>query len=225
MENKVASNDARTYIVEPGTIVAVTGSTGFIGGRLVERLVEQGAAVTCLLRGDPSPRLQRLGAKLCKIDIADEDAVRSSLKGIDWVFHCAYDSDNTEWNFKALRALIAASDEPNKDDEPVTDEKPGPKDFTIAVEAEDGAVATLPLSRLGVLLPPIEVRFMKLEALDRRFYKSPSEPVFQSIRLPLSAFAAQNTRFDSAKLKAVRFEFDRTPSRVVVVSEIGFSAD
>ena len=108
MENKVAANDARTYVVEPGTIVAVTGSTGFIGGRLAERLVEQGAAVTCLLRGDPSPRLQRLGAKLCKIDIANEDAVRNSLKGIDWVFHCAYNSNSTEWNFKALLALIAA---------------------------------------------------------------------------------------------------------------------
>jgi nucleoside-diphosphate-sugar epimerase len=106
MENEVD-------VVEPGTIVAVTGASGFIGGRLVERLVERGAAVTCLLRGDPSARLQRVGAKLCKIDIANEDAVRSSLKGIDWVFHCAYDSDNTEWNFKALRALIASCRENN----------------------------------------------------------------------------------------------------------------
>jgi nucleoside-diphosphate-sugar epimerase len=45
---------------------------------------------------------------LQKIDIANEDAVRNGLKGIDWVFHCAYDSDNAEWNFKALRALIAS---------------------------------------------------------------------------------------------------------------------
>jgi hypothetical protein len=58
--------------------------------------------------------------------------------------------------------------------------------------------------------------------LDRKFYKSPSEPVFQSIRLPLRSFAAQNARFDITKLKTVRFEFDRTPSRVIV-SEIGFS--
>jgi hypothetical protein len=64
---------------------------------------------------------------------------------------------------------------------------------------------------------------MKLEPLDRQFYKNPSEPVFQSLRLPLSAFAAQNIRFDPAKLKIVRFEFDRTPSRSIIVSEIGFS--
>jgi len=103
------------------------------------------------------------------------------------------------------------------------DDKPGTTDFTVAMMAEDGAAARLPLSQFGVLLPPIDVRFMKLELLDRRFYKNPSEPVFQSIRLPLRAFAAKNTRFDPAKLKTARFEFDRTPSREVIVSEIGFS--
>jgi nucleoside-diphosphate-sugar epimerase len=108
VENIVAAKDAGMHVVEPGTIVAVTGATGFIGGRLVERLVEQGAAVTCLLRGDINPRLQRLGVKLCKVNIANGEAVRTSLKGIDWVFHCAYDWDDTDWNFKALRALIAS---------------------------------------------------------------------------------------------------------------------
>jgi len=110
-----------------------------------------------------------------------------------------------------------------KDDDMEADDKPGTTDFTVAMMAEDGAAARLPLSQFGVLLPPIDVRFMKLELLDRRFYKNPSEPVFQSIRLPLRAFAAKNTRFDPAKLKTARFEFDRTPSREVIVSEIGFS--
>jgi len=110
-----------------------------------------------------------------------------------------------------------------KDDDADLDEKPGTMDFTVAMEADGGAAARLPLSRFGVLLPPIEVRFMKLELLDKRFYKNPSEPVFQSIRLPLSAFAAKDSRFDPTKLKTVRFEFDRTPSREVIVSEIGFS--
>ena len=99
------TKDART---PAGAIVAITGATGFIGGRLAERLIEQGAIVTCLMRGDPTPRLQCLGAELYKIDITNEDAVRARLKGIDWIFHCAYDSDDIEWNFKALRSLIAS---------------------------------------------------------------------------------------------------------------------
>ncbi|HZE12660.1 MAG TPA: hypothetical protein VE086_02790, partial [Chthoniobacterales bacterium] len=116
-----------------------------------------------------------------------------------------------------LTLSIATSDETE------TDDKFGMTDFTVAMEADNGAIAKLPLSRFGTLLPPIEVRFMKLEPLDRQFYKNASEPVFQSLRLPLSAFAAQNIRFDPAKLKIVRFEFDRTPSRSIIVSEIGFS--
>jgi dienelactone hydrolase len=116
-----------------------------------------------------------------------------------------------------LTLSIAASDETEMN------EKYGVTDFTVAMEAENGAIAKLPLSCFGTLLPPIGVRFMKLEPLDRQFYKNPSEPVFQTLRLPLSAFAGQNTRFDPAKLKSVRFEFDRTPSRSIIVSEIGFS--
>jgi hypothetical protein len=116
-----------------------------------------------------------------------------------------------------LTLSIAASDETE------TDEKSGVTDFTVAMEAENGAIAKVPLSRFGTLLPPIEVHFMKLEPLDRKFYKRPSEPVFQTFRLPLRAFAAQSTGFDPAKLKTVRFEFDRTPSRSIIVSEIGFS--
>jgi dienelactone hydrolase len=121
------------------------------------------------------------------------------------------------------QSVLTLSIAAHKDDDAETDEKPGTTDFTIAMESENGGVARLPLSRFGVLLPPIDVRFMKLELLDKRFYKNPSEPVFQSIRLPLSAFAAQNSRFDPRKLKAVRFEFDRTPAREVIVSEIAFS--
>ena len=116
-----------------------------------------------------------------------------------------------------LTLSMAASDESE------TKEEPTATDLTVALETEDGATARVPLHRFGILLPPIEVRFMKLELLDRKFYKSPSEPVFQSIRLPLSAFAAQNKKLDIAKLKAVRLEFNRTPSGAVIVSEVGFS--
>ena len=92
----------------PGTTVAVTGATGFIGGRLVERLAEQGAVVTGLLRDAAAgARLHRAGAKTRVLDLADPGAVCAALAGIGVVFHCAYDWDNAEWNLRALRALIA----------------------------------------------------------------------------------------------------------------------
>jgi hypothetical protein len=67
-----------------------------------------------------------------------------------------------------LTLSIAASDETEAEVEPE------PTDLTVTLEAEDGTTAKAPLRRFGILLPPIEVHFMKFEILDRKFYKNPS---------------------------------------------------
>lgn len=96
-------SDARENArIGPGITVAVTGATGFIGGRLVERLTQTGADVTCLVRGYAGARLHRAGAHIRRFDLGDMTA----LRGIGIVFHLAYDWANTAWNFAALRALI-----------------------------------------------------------------------------------------------------------------------
>ncbi len=93
----------------PGTQVAVTGATGFIGGRLVERLLEQGAKVRCLVRNIASAaRLARLPAEIVRIDLADGPAVIEAVEGCDLVFHCAYDPRSVMQNQAAVRNLIAA---------------------------------------------------------------------------------------------------------------------
>lgn len=94
-----------------GKRAAVTGASGFIGGRLVERLIQQGVAVTCLLRGKPSAGLQASGAGFATLDLADADALRTALQDTDWVFHLAYDWNDDDWNFRALKALIAVCGE------------------------------------------------------------------------------------------------------------------
>ncbi len=95
-------------VLLPGVTVAVTGATGFIGGRLVERLARNGAEVTCLIRGmNAGTRLHRAGARVSRLDLADTQAVRAALHGTDIVFHLAYDWGNTAWNSAALEALIA----------------------------------------------------------------------------------------------------------------------
>lgn len=92
---------------ERGT-AAVTGATGFIGGRLVERLAADGWELTCLIRGtDAGTRIHRAGARVRQLDIADAAAVQDALRGIDVVFHLAYDWGDAGWNLAALRALIA----------------------------------------------------------------------------------------------------------------------
>ena len=43
----------------------VTGATGFLGGRLVEKLRERGDEVACLVRSpETAERLQELGCRL-----------------------------------------------------------------------------------------------------------------------------------------------------------------
>jgi nucleoside-diphosphate-sugar epimerase len=95
--------------IKPGTTIAVTGATGFIGGRLVQCLAQQGGEITCLIRGmDAGMRLHRAGARIRQLDMADAEAVRTALEGIEIVFHLAYDWDDAAWNHKALQALIGA---------------------------------------------------------------------------------------------------------------------
>lgn len=109
MTDASQSERASVTPLQPGTAVAVTGATGFIGGRLVERLIEQGALVTCLVRNPAaSARLHEMGAQTHLLNIAEPEPLHLALAGIDLVFHCAYDWENTNWNLSALRALIEA---------------------------------------------------------------------------------------------------------------------
>ncbi len=68
--------------------VLVTGASGFLGRRLVERLLELGCSVTGLCRS-PQPELEKRGVKMLSVDLADASAARSACAGMDTVFHTA----------------------------------------------------------------------------------------------------------------------------------------
>ncbi len=70
--------------------VFVTGATGFVGGRLAERLTEAGARVRCLARPTSNRRrLATLGVELVDGDLTDRAALRRGVEGADVVFHLA----------------------------------------------------------------------------------------------------------------------------------------
>jgi nucleoside-diphosphate-sugar epimerase len=77
-----------------GRTVLVTGGTGFLGGRLVEALVEgYGAKVRVLARSfSRAVRIGRFPITLIHGDMTDRDVVDRAVSGCDVVFHCAYDS-------------------------------------------------------------------------------------------------------------------------------------
>lgn len=76
-----------------GKRVLVTGATGFIGGRLVEKLVmEHRADVRVLLRDfSRASRLARFDIEMVPGDIMDSSVVAEATRGCEVIFHCAYD--------------------------------------------------------------------------------------------------------------------------------------
>ncbi len=68
----------------------VTGASGFIGGHLVDTLLERGCEVRCLVRPATSgEQLRRPGVVRIDGTLADPDSYREAVAGCDAVFHLA----------------------------------------------------------------------------------------------------------------------------------------
>ncbi len=75
----------------PSETILVTGGTGFIGGRLVKRLVQENHRVRAVcLPDDPNTNdVAGCGADVVEGDITDIDSVRRAARSVDRIFHCA----------------------------------------------------------------------------------------------------------------------------------------
>jgi nucleoside-diphosphate-sugar epimerase len=68
----------------------VTGGSGFIGGRLIERLRSEGWRVRALARSQSSAeKVRALGADPVEGDLEDAGALRAGAEGCDVAFHAA----------------------------------------------------------------------------------------------------------------------------------------
>lgn len=68
----------------------VTGGSGFIGGRLIERLRSDGHTVKALVRSEQAAdRVRGRGGEPVRGDLADAEAMRSGAEGCQWAFHAA----------------------------------------------------------------------------------------------------------------------------------------
>lgn len=70
--------------------VFVTGGTGFTGGHLVQRLVNDGHEVSALARKTSNTELlKQLGVEIITGDVTDKDLLKKAINGFDMVYHLA----------------------------------------------------------------------------------------------------------------------------------------
>lgn len=82
-------------------IVAVTGGTGFIGKKVIERLAERGDAVRLLTRSPLSGQSPLLKGYACDLVTVGVNELSSMLDGVDVLYHCAGQLSDT----RTMRAL------------------------------------------------------------------------------------------------------------------------
>lgn len=99
-----------------GRKALVTGAGGFIGGRLVERLVlEHGAEVKVLVRNlAGAARLARFPVTFVRGDVTNPADLESATQECELVFHCAYGTSGSQkhraWvNTEGTRRVLAAA--------------------------------------------------------------------------------------------------------------------
>jgi dienelactone hydrolase len=106
-----------------------------------------------------------------------------------------------------------------RDDE---DAKP-PVDLSIELVDDAGVSARLPLSRYGAIRRPLETWISLRRDRERTRFGAMHEIVLQTFVLPLADFVAAAPALDPARLREVRFLFDRAPAGTVIVDDIGFA--
>ena len=66
----------------------VTGGGGYLGRHIVEQLLARGDEATVFARSN-YPEMEKIGAKLFRGDVQDNEAVAEACRGMDAVFHVA----------------------------------------------------------------------------------------------------------------------------------------
>ena len=98
-------------------VCLITGATGFIGGRLAKRLVQEGYSVRCLVRASSDTSLlDKLDVQIAVGDLTRARSLARAVDGCHYVFHCgalvsdwATKEEIARTNVEGTRSLLEAS--------------------------------------------------------------------------------------------------------------------
>jgi nucleoside-diphosphate-sugar epimerase len=98
-------------------VCLITGATGFIGGRLAKRLVQEGYSVRCLARASSDTSLlDELDVQIAVGDLTSAPSLARAVEGCNYVFHCgalvsdwATKEEIARTNVEGTRSLLEAS--------------------------------------------------------------------------------------------------------------------
>ena len=96
-------------------------------------------------------------------------------------------------------------------------------ELTIELSDSDGNHAALPLSTVGPVHPALNIRYLKVKWIERKFINDFSERLLQTYEIPLRQFVEANPSLDPSKLEIIRFVFDRFPNGPIMLDDIGIS--
>mgnify|MGYP000069202061 CR=1 FL=1 len=91
--------------------VFLTGSTGYIGGRLAPRLLEGGYEVRCFARSAAKlrarPWAQREGVEVFEGDVANEATLIEALKGCDAAYYLIHSMEASVGEYRSRDFALA----------------------------------------------------------------------------------------------------------------------
>jgi uncharacterized protein YbjT (DUF2867 family) len=98
-------------------MILVTGATGYVGGRLVPRLLDSGYNVRCLARDASRLKNRWNGAEIFQGDVLDEASLNDALKGIETAYYLIHsmgsDSEFSKTDIIAAENFARAAENQN----------------------------------------------------------------------------------------------------------------
>lgn len=93
-------------------------------------------------------------------------------------------------------------------------------DFTITCTDQNGEAASLRLSSIIPILPPLKTKVFRFKSWEKK-YSNSDEVVLQYVEIPMMQFVAQNNNFDPGLLRSLDFVFDQSKRGTIILDDIG----